>query len=73
MIFIIGNGNVFADTPPTYLYNGIPNSLAAALATARETPSIALAPKLLLFFVPSISIINWSIIFCSKTDIPSNS
>jgi hypothetical protein len=35
MIFIIGTGNVFAETPPTYLYNGKPNSLAAAFA-ARE-------------------------------------
>jgi hypothetical protein len=31
MIFIIGTGKVFAETPPTYLYNGKPNSLAAAL------------------------------------------
>jgi hypothetical protein len=30
MIFI-GTGKVFAETPPTYLYNGNPNSFAAAL------------------------------------------
>jgi hypothetical protein len=42
MIFIIGTGNVFAETPPTYLYNGNPNSLAAAFAT-RETPRMAFA------------------------------
>ena len=58
MIFIIGNGNVFAETPPTYLYKGIPNSLAAAFATARETPKMALAPSFDLFLVPSKSIIN---------------
>jgi hypothetical protein len=41
-MFIIGTGNVFAETP-TYLYNGNPNSLAAAFATARETPRMAFA------------------------------
>ncbi|MNE83906.1 hypothetical protein D3C80_1807640 [compost metagenome] len=56
-MFIIGTGNVLAETPPTYLYKGNPNSLAAAFATARETPRIALAPKLDLFGVPSKSII----------------
>ena len=58
MIFIIGTGNVLAETPPTYLYKGIPNSLAAALAAANETPKIALAPNLDLLDVPSSSIIN---------------
>ena len=58
MIFIIGTGNVFAETPPIYLYKGIPNSLAAAFATAKETPKIAFAPNLDLFGVPSKSIIN---------------
>ena len=45
MMFIIGTGNVFADTPPTYRYNGIPNSFAAAFAAAKETPKIAFAPN----------------------------
>ena len=39
-----------------YWNNGNPNSSAAALATAKETPKIALAPKLPLLFVPSNSI-----------------
>ena len=73
MIFIIGTGNVLAETPPTYLYKGIPNSFAAAFATARETPRMALAPNFALFGVPSNSIIVWSIKFCSKTDVPTNS
>ncbi|MNE51297.1 hypothetical protein D3C80_1459200 [compost metagenome] len=73
MMFIIGTGNVLAETPPTYLYNGNPSSLAAAFAAAKETPKIALAPNLDLFGVPSKSIINWSIVFCSKTEVPTNS
>jgi hypothetical protein len=44
MIFIIGTGNVFAETPPTYLYNGNPNSLAAAFATARENTKNGICP-----------------------------
>jgi hypothetical protein len=56
-MFIIGTGSVFALTPPIYLYNGKPNSLAAAFATAKETPRIAFAPSLDLFGVPSKSII----------------
>jgi hypothetical protein len=32
-----------------YLYNGNPNSLAAAFATARETPRMAFAPNFDLF------------------------
>ena len=58
MMFIIGTGKVLAETPPTYLYKGSPNSLAAALATAKETPKIALAPSSDLFGVASSSIIN---------------
>ena len=52
----MGTGKVFALTPPTYLNNGIPNSSAAALAAANETPKIALAPNLDLLGVPSKSI-----------------
>ena len=73
MMFIIGTGNVLAETPPMYRYKGNPNSLAAALATAKETPSMAFAPIFALFGVPSNSIIVWSIKFCSKIDIPNNS
>jgi hypothetical protein len=72
MIFIIGTGNVFAETPPTYLYNGNPNSLAAAFATARETPRMAFAPNFDLFGVPSKShhLVN-HVLF--KTDVPKSS
>ena len=55
--FIIGTGSVFAFTPPTYLYKGILNSVAAAFAAASETPRIAFAPMFPLFLVPSNSII----------------
>jgi hypothetical protein len=61
-------GNVFAETPPTYLYNGNPNSLAAAFATARETPRMAFAPNFDLFGVPNQSSSGQS--RCSKTDVP---
>ena len=57
IIFIIGTGKVLALTPPTYLNRDNPNSLAAALATARETPKMALAPNFDLLGVPSKSII----------------
>ncbi len=72
-IFIIGTGKVFALTPPTYLYNDIFDSFAAAFATANETPNIALAPSFDLLGVPSRSIIIWSMMFCSKIDIPKSS
>ena len=36
-----------------YLYNGSFNAVAPALAHAKETPNIALAPSLDLFFAPS--------------------
>ena len=39
-------------------------SFAAALATANDTPSVALAPSLPLFSVPSISINFLSIFVC---------
>jgi hypothetical protein len=37
IIFIIGTGKVFAETPPTYLYNGNPNSFAAACNGKRNS------------------------------------
>jgi hypothetical protein len=52
--------SILVETPPTYLYKGI-LPLAAALATAKETPKIAFTPKLDLFYAPSKSIINLSI------------
>ena len=72
-MFIIGTGSTFAFTPPTYWYKGSPKKLAAALATAKETPKIALAPKLPLLFVPSNSINFLSIAVWSKTLYPTNS
>ena len=61
---------MFADSPPIYLNNGNPSSLAEALAIAKETPKIELAPKFDLLGVPSKSIIILSICFCSETSIP---
>jgi len=52
-IFIIGTGSMVALTPPTYLYSGRSQESAAALQTARDTPRIALAPRLPLSSVPS--------------------
>ncbi len=56
MMFISGTGSTRADTPPTYLYSGRFELWAAALATARLTPRMALAPRRLLFGEPSNSI-----------------
>jgi hypothetical protein len=42
------NRQCFAETPP-HICTMATNSLAAALATARETPKIAFAPNLDLF------------------------
>ena len=50
----------------------MPNSLAAAFATANETPKIALAPSFDLFGVPSKSIMSWSILFCSNIEVPKS-
>ncbi|MPN36006.1 hypothetical protein SDC9_183511 [bioreactor metagenome] len=72
-MFIIGTGNCLALTPPMYWNNGKPTSSEAALATAIETPNIALAPNLPLFGVPSNSIITASIPGWSVASIPSNS
>ena len=69
-IFIIGRGNSLVFTPPKYLYKGIPNASAAALATAKDTPNIAFAPNLPLFGVPSNSIIAVSIPTWSNASIP---
>jgi hypothetical protein len=46
--FIIGTGNSVASSPPSYRYNGIPASTAAARAAAIDTPGIAFAPNRLL-------------------------
>src|SRR5579875_1200720 len=54
-MFIRGTGRVVASSPPRYRNRGTPRSAAAARATARETPRIALAPRRLLLGVPSRS------------------
>ena len=72
-MFIIGTGIVFALAPPIYLYNSIPKDSAAAFATAKDTPNVALAPNLPLLSVPSNSISALSIAGWSYAFIPSNS
>ena len=56
-MFIIGVGNSLELVPPKYLYRDTPKESAAACATAKDTPKIALAPRRPLFSVPSNSII----------------
>jgi len=65
-----GTGKTLALTPPKYLYNGISFSIAVALATAKETANIALAPRFDLFSVPSASIISLSILTWSSDSSP---
>uniref|UniRef100_A0A6B0V4U5 Uncharacterized protein n=1 Tax=Ixodes ricinus TaxID=34613 RepID=A0A6B0V4U5_IXORI len=48
-------------------YTGTPFWAAPARHTARDTPRMALAPRLPLFSVPSSSIMNSSIWNCSRT------
>ena len=73
IMFIIGTGRTLAFTPPTYWYRGNPKKLAAALATAKETPRIAFAPNLPLLSVPSSSISFLSMAVWSNTLYPINS
>ena len=73
IMFIIGTGITRESDEPIYLYRGIPSPFAAAFATARETARIAFAPRLLLFGVPSRSIMILSMVACSKTFIPISS
>ena len=72
MTFIIGTGRTLALGPPKYLYRGNPQESAAALATARDTANVALAPNTLLNSVPSIASIVSSIPTWSVTSIPIN-
>ena len=48
-MFTSGTGRVRAPAPPRYRYSGSPTDSAAAWATARLTPSSALAPSFDLF------------------------
>ena len=54
----------------TFFQRGKFWELAAALATAIEKPSMALAPNLFLLAVPSNSIKSWSIFLCSNGFLP---
>ena len=57
-MFIIGTGKRFASLPPIYLNSDSLADSADALATARETPKIAFAPRFDFVGVPSRSIIS---------------
>ena len=70
-IFIMGTGRSLGEIPPKYRYRGSPSASAAALATAMDTASMALAPKLLLLSVPSVSRRILSIRICSRAFSPS--
>ena len=59
--FIIGTGNVSAYSPPRNWNNSWSFDCAIACAQAIDVPSIAFAPNLPLFFVPSNSIRSLSI------------
>ena len=72
-IFIIGTGMTNSALSDKYSYSGTFSDLAAALQTAIDTPKMALAPSLLLFSVPSSSIILLSIADWSLASIPDNS
>ena len=72
-MFIIGTGSTCAAGPPTYRKSGSSALSAAALATARLTPSTALAPRRDLSGVPSRSSRAWSTSRCSLASYPSSS
>ncbi|MNW19455.1 hypothetical protein D3C71_2194510 [compost metagenome] len=61
MMFIIGTGMEYWPGVPfssaMWAYSGMPLAWAAALAAARDTARMALAPRMALFSVPSSSII----------------
>src|SRR6266513_2331550 len=64
-MFIIGTGRTRASGPPRYRKSGKFSSAAAARATASETASVALAPRVFLVGVPSnsisfLSMLAWS-------------
>ena len=55
-MFIIGTGRIHALLPPRYWNRLNPSSADAALAAARDTDRIALAPRWLLLAEPSMLI-----------------
>ena len=71
-MFIMGIGSTLAFTPPRYWYNGNRIALAAAFALARDTASMAFAPRLPLLSVPSVSIRIRSIRDCFNPFLPTS-
>ena len=71
MMFIIGIGKVCHFHFPRYSYNFLPSDRAQATAKAIETPSIAFAQSLDLFFVQSKSIKNLSKSACDANSLYS--
>ena len=69
MMFSMGTGRV-TWSPPMCSYTGTPSAMAPALATARETATVALPPSLLLFSVPSSSIMASSTALWSVGSMP---
>jgi hypothetical protein len=69
-MFIIGTGKTRASGPPRYRNSGRFSAVAAACATASETPSSAFAPRLFLLGVPSSSISFLSIFAWSSASHP---
>src|SRR6266511_511394 len=72
-MFIIGTGSRCALGPPRYRKRLSSAEPAAALATASETPRMALAPSADLSGVASRSSIFWSIRRCSLASYPTSS
>ncbi len=69
IMFSMGTGSVLPSLPMCS-YKGTISAPAPALATARDTAIMALAPSLLLFGVPSSSIMALSTDAWSDTSMP---
>src|SRR5258708_19777867 len=69
-MFIIGTGSTRALGPPRYRNRDNFSEAAAAQAVARETASVALAPRFLLVGVPSSSISFLSMFAWSRAFTP---
>ena len=70
--FAIGTGSTLALGPPRYLNSGMPRASDAALAVARDTARMALAPSLDLVSVPSRSSMMRSTVNWSSASTPSS-
>src|SRR5216117_1208703 len=69
-MFIIGTGSTRASGPPRYRNRDKFSEAAAAQAVARETASVALAPRFVLVGVPSSSISFLSMFAWSRASSP---